>query len=186
MKSINKKNTLSLGPGLMSFCKIHFTLAGLFIAQIILYDASMLIEPEVVLDRWFVVSMLLLVNGFIWYFVKSKSGNIIPYRALLLSMIMTDLALASFTVYSTRGMASRAIILFVIPIIISGLVRSKSALYATAIASIAIYSLTCIAYFTWNFNEGYKVELYGEVGFYSAIFLVVASLLSAVLHPKDN
>lgn len=170
---------------MLSFCKIHFALAGLFIAQIIVYDASKLIEPEAVLDRWFVVSMLLLVNGFIWYFVKSKSGNIIPYRALLLSMMMTDLALASFSVYSTRGMASRAVFLFIIPIIIAGLVRSKSALYAAAIASIAIYSLTCMAYFTWNFNEGYKVELYGEVGFYSAIFLVAAALLSTVLHPKE-
>lgn len=170
---------------MLSFCKIHFALAGLFIAQIILYDASMLIEPKVVLDRWFAVSMLLLVNGFIWYFVKSKSGNIISYKALLLAMMMTDLALASFIVYSTRGMASRAVLLFVIPIIISGLLKSKSALYATAILSIAAYSLTSIAYFVWNFNEGYKVELYGEVGFYSATFLVVAALLSTVLHPKQ-
>lgn len=186
MKSINKNDSLSLGPGLLSFCKIHFAMAGLFIAQIILYDASMLINPEAVLDRWFVVSILLLVNGFIWYFVKSKSGDIIPYRALLMSMIMVDLALASFTVYSTRGMASRAVILFVIPIIISGLLKSRSALYATAIASVAVYSLTAIAYFVWNFNEGYKVELYGEIGFYSAIFLVVAALLSKLLRFKDN
>ena len=186
MKSINKKSSLSLGPGLLSFCKIHFALAGLFIAQIIVYDASKLIEPEAVLDRWFVVSVLLLINGFIWYFVKSKSGNIIPYKALLFAMMLADWALASFIVYSTRGMASRAVLLFIVPIIISGLLKSKSALYASAIASIAIYSLTCMAYFTWNFNEGYKVELYGEVGFYSAMFLVVAALLSTILHPKNK
>lgn len=186
MKSIDKKSSLSLGPGLLSFCKIHFALAGLFTAQIILYDASMLIEPEVVLDRWFVVSMLLLISGFIWYFVKSKSGNVISYKALLLAMMMADMALASFSVYSTRGMASKAVLLFILPIIISGLLKSKSALYATAIVSIAVYTLTSIAYFVWNFNEGYKVELYGEVGFYSAMFLVVAALLSTVLHPKNN
>ncbi len=186
MKSINKKSSLSLGPGLLSFCKIHFALAGLFIAQVILYDASKLIEPEAVLDRWFVISVLLLINGFIWYFVKSKSGNIIPYKALLLAMMLADWTLASFIVYSTRGMASRAVLLFIVPIIISGLLKSKSALYAAAIASIAIYSLTCVAYFTWNFNEGYKVELYGEVGFYSAMFLVIAALLSTILHPKNK
>lgn len=185
MKSVSKKNSLSLGPGLLGLCKVHFVLAGLFIAQIVLYDTSKLIEPEAVLDRWFVVSMLLLVSGFIWYFVKSNSGNIISYKALVLTMMLTDWALASFIVYSTRGMASRAVLLFIVPIIISGLLKSKSALYAASIVSIAIYSLTCIAYFTWNFNEGYKVELYGEVGFYSAMFLIVAAFLSTILHPKQ-
>lgn len=186
MKSINKNNSLGLGPGLLAFCKIHFALAGLIIIQTIIYDASMLITPEVVLDRWFVVSMLLLVTGFVWYFVKSKSYRTIPYKALLLSMMITDLALASFSVYSTRGMASKAVLLFIIPIIISGLLMSRSAMFATAIVAIAAYSLTSVAYFVLNFNEGYKVELYGEVGFYSAMFLVVAALLSTVLHSRNN
>lgn len=186
VKSTSKNKSISLGPGLITLCKIHFALAALIIIQTIVYDASKLITPEVVLDRWFVVSMLLLITGFIWYFVKSKSGNIIPYKSLVLALIMADLALAAYSVYATRGMASRAVFLFIIPIAVSAVLRSKAALYATAIASIAIYSLTCIAYFTWNFNEGYKVELYGEVGFYSAMLLVVAALLSTVLHPKNN
>ncbi len=184
MKSINKNNSLNLASGLLALCKIHFAFAAVIIIQTIVYDASKLITPEVVLDRWFVVSLLLLITGVIWYFVKSKSGNVIPYKSLVLALIMTDMALAAYSVYATRGMASRAVLLFIIPIVVSAILRSKSDVYATAIASIAIYSLTCIAYFTWNFNEGYKVELYGEVGFYSAMFLIVAALLSAVLHPK--
>jgi hypothetical protein len=184
VKSINKNNSLSLETGLAGFCKVHFALAGLIIIQTIIYDAWKLIQPEAVLDRWFSASILLLVTGFIWYFVKTKSGNIIPYKVLLLAMMMTDLALASFSVYSTRGMASKAVLLFVIPIIISGILMSRSALIATAIVSIAVYSLTSVAYFVLNFNEGYKVELYGEVGFYSAMFLIIAALLSTILHPK--
>lgn len=167
--------------GLITFTKLHFLLVLILIGQTILYDASQLIAPEAVLQRWVAISGLLSVNGIIWYLVKSKSGHIVLYKFLLLMMIIADIAFASFSVYTQRGMASKAVLLFVIPIIIAGLLRSRSALFAAAILCIAAYSLTAVSYFVLNFNEGYKVELYGEVGFYSLLLLLVAALLAKLL-----
>ena len=159
-------------------------LAGLITIQTIVYDAWKLLTPEAIMDRWFSAAILLLITGFIWYFVKTKSNSVISYKSLLLALIMTDLALASFYAYNTRGMASRAVILFVLPILISALSRSKRAVITTALLATIIYAVTSFAYFTLNFNEGYKVELYGEVGFYSAILMIIAWLTAAVLNIK--
>lgn len=179
-----KKSSAEFEKGLLGFTKIHFVLALILVAQTIIYDASQLITPEVVLDRWFVIALLVLINGFIYYFVKSKSGSLLFYKSLLLTMIISDIALASYSVYAGRGYASNGVVLFILPIIISGLMLSRSALFATAVISIAVYTLTAVSYFVFNFNEGYKVELYGEIGLYSALFLVIAGLMSVVLHPK--
>lgn len=185
MAKAKSKNTENyLRNGLVGVCKLHFILIALFLVQIILYDASKLITPDVVLQRWFAVALLLVVTGVSWYFVKSRTGNLVLYKSLLVTMIASDIALASFFVYSTRGMASRAVLLYVIPIIITGLLFSRAALLATAILCIAAYSLTTVGYFVLNFNEGYKVELYGEVGFYSISFLIVAGLIAEILHPR--
>lgn len=183
-KAKSKTTESYLRNGLVGVCKLHFILIALFLVQIILYDASKLITPDVVLQRWFAVALLLVVTGVSWYFVKSRTGNLVLYKSLLVTMIASDIALASFFVYSTRGMASRAVLLYVIPIIITGLLFSRAALLATAILCIAAYSLTTIGYFVLNFNEGYKVELYGEVGFYSISFLIVAGLIAEILHPR--
>ena len=168
VKKNDKATEASIRSGLLSFCKLHFVLIAVLVGQTIIYDASKLITPEVVLDRWFVISGLLVVNGLIWYLAKSKAGHVMLYKSLLGLMILTDILMASYFVYSGRGMARRAVMLFAIPIIIAGLLKSRSAIYATSVLCIAAYSLTAISYFVINFNEGYKVELYGEVGFYSS------------------
>lgn len=185
MKKHSKKFEISLRDGLTAFCKIHFILVLVLIGQTILYDTSQLITPDAVLRGWIAISGLLTVNGVIWYLVKSRSGHVLMYKLLILLMILSDVGLASFSVYSQRGMASRAVFLFVIPIIIAGLLRSRSALFATAILCIAAYSLTAVSYFVLNFNEGYKVELYGEVGFYSLMMLLVAALTSKLLKSRE-
>ncbi len=184
-KRNNKPTETRLRSGLIGFCKLHFVLILALIGQTIIYDASQLITPESVLKRWVAISGLMAVDGIIWYLVKSRSGHIHLYKSLLGLMILSDIAFASFLVYEERGMASRAVFLFVIPIIISGLLASRSALYATAILSAAAYSLTAVSYFVLNFNEGYKVELYGEVGFYSLIMLLSAGLLAQLLRSGD-
>lgn len=185
MKASNKKLEAYLRNSLTGFCKLQFVLITLIIGQTIIYDASKLITPEVVLDRWFVIAGLLVVNGLIWYLVKSRAGHAALYKSLLGLMVLSDILLASYFVYEGRGMASKAVILFVIPIVIAGALKSKSALFATAIFSISAYTLAAVSYFVINFNEGYKVELYGEIGFYSVILLLVAGLLAKLLKSRD-
>ncbi len=164
--------------------KIHFIFAGLLASQIILYDASKLIPPEVVLRRWLVTAVLLAVSGIVWYFAKGSKTNA-KNNKLLFYLILTDILLISYSVYSQRGMSARAVALYAIPIILAGLLAKRVAVYLIAILCIAAYTLTSIAYFVWNFNEGYKVELYGEIGFYSVVFLILAGLV-ATLVPKKN
>lgn len=157
----------------------------MLIGQTIIYDSAKLITPEAVLDRWIATSGILAVTGVIWYLVQSRAGHAGLYKSLLSLIIFSDILLASFLVYSQRGMASNAVFIFIIPIIMSGLLLSRSALYATAVICIAAYSLTAISYFVINFNEGYKVELYGEVGFYSLLMLITAGLLSRLLKSRE-
>ncbi len=185
MKKLTKTKEPSLVSGLLFFSKAHFVLIAGFIAQTIIYDASKLITPEIVLERWFIISGLLIINGLIWYVCKSKAGNSLVYKSLLSLMVISDILVASYFVYGTRGMASKAVMLYVIPLMISGLTRSRSAIFTTAILSIAAYSLTAISYFVINFNEGYKVELYGEIGFYSFLMLVFAGLLTKLLKSHE-
>jgi hypothetical protein len=61
----------------------------------------------------------------------------------------------------------------------------RSALFATALLAIATYTTTAISYFVLNFNEGYMAELYGEVIFYSAIFVIVAAFLWSISHKQN-
>lgn len=163
----------------------HFLYVALLIGQAILYDASKLITPDVVLKRWLVATMLLAVTAVVWFLTKGKlSTSTVFYKCLVFALIVADIIVASFNIYTQRGMSSRAVLLYVIPIIISAILMSRVALFATAILCIAAYTATAQAYFVLNFNEGYKVELYGETGFYSASFLILAGLLWTVIRLK--
>jgi hypothetical protein len=184
-KRNSKPSETRIRNSLAGFCKIQFLFILVFAGQTILYDASQLITPQSVLRRWVAISGLLAVNGGIWYLVRSRSGHRVLYKSLVALMVLSNIAMASFLVYEERGMASRAVFLYIFPIIISGVLLSRSALYATAIFSVAAYSLTAVSYFVLNFNEGYKVELYGEVAFYSLIMLLSAGLLARLLHSGD-
>jgi hypothetical protein len=54
---------------------------------------------------------------------------------------------------------------------------SRSALFATATLCTAAYSLAVIRYFTDFPSEGYQIEMYGDLVYYSAMFFIIAGLL---------
>ncbi|MDQ5886532.1 MAG: hypothetical protein QG628_929 [Patescibacteria group bacterium] len=165
---------------------IHFLYVLVLSAQIIVFDAGKLINPETVLQRWIATGLLLLVTTIVWYISRNRSGESATSKKLIGMLILADIAMASYSVYISRGMASKAVLLFVIPIIVSCVLARKSALIATAVLSIAAYVVTSVAYFVLNFNEGYKIELYGEIGFYSALFVVIALLLWVFIRPNKK
>lgn len=160
--------------------RLHFLYVFLLVAQTVIYDAWKLIAPNAVLNRWVANAGLLFVTIIVWYLAKNKVTSTNAYKLLIFLLIFADIGIASFNVYTQRGMASRAVFLYVIPIIISVTLLSRSALFAATALSVAAYTSTAIAYFVLNFNEGYKIELYGEVGFYSALLFIVASVLWVV------
>lgn len=183
-----KRVTLNewLRVGVLRLSRIHFLFAAALGAQIILYDAGKLITPDVVLQRWAVTILFLVGVTVVWYLAHSQNASSNFYSRLVFLLIALDIAVAAFSVYNQRGMDSRGVLLFAIPIIVSAVLLNRVALFATATICIATYGAAAISYFVLHFNEGYKLELYGEVGFYSALFLVLAGLLAVVIRFKEE
>lgn len=179
---MNTKELKLLKSRIVRVCRVHFYLALALAIQIMVYDAWQLIQPEAVLQRWVVTAALFVATTIVWLLARSPSTKALFYHRLVAGLIVADTLAASYLVYQTRGMASRAVLLYAFPIIIAALLKSRIALLATAFFSIAAYTTTTVAYFVLNFNEGYKIELYGEVGFYSTILVLLASLLWAVVN----
>lgn len=175
-----------LQTGLIRICRVHFVFIGLYTIYIIAADATHLITPKLVLERWEVTAAMLVGTSIIWYLARNKSSSSNYYRSLLYILITLDVLMASFNIYTERGMASRAVALFALAIVSSAILLSRTALFLTATVSTAAYSLAAVKYFVDFFNEGYKAELYIEVGFYCATFFILAALLSVVIRFKNG
>lgn len=164
--------------------KLHVIIAMFFGLQIIIYDAGKLITPEVVLKRWIVAGLLVLTGTVCWYLAKlNDSSKVI--RNLVWFMIIVDMIVASFSIYTQRGMASRAVLLFILPILVAATMRRRGMIYLTALIATVTYVVTAVAYFVLNFNEGYKLELYGELFFYSSLILATSSMIWALVRTKS-
>lgn len=172
------KNT-SLTSGILGVSRAHFLLVLVFAASIVIYDASQLIAPEAVLLRWKMAVTLLIITTLVWYLARRKDSRSF-HMTLVGVLIATDILFTSFFIYHDRGMASLGVALYAIPIATSALLLSRSALLATATLCTAAYALTCVKYFVDFFNEGYRVQLYSSIGFYSACFFILALILITI------
>lgn len=175
-----------LQSGLVRVCRIHFVAIAVYTLYIIAADATRLITPDSVLRRWTANATMLAGIAIIWYLARSNVKNSNYYRVLLYGVILLDIMMATFNVYTQRGMAARAVMLYAVPIAVSAILLSRTALYMTAALCAAAYSLAAVKYFVDFFNEGFKAELYIEVGFYCAVFFGLAAILSIVVKFKDS
>lgn len=183
---IAKHNQNGLRTGLIRATRAHFVYVLAIILQVIIYDAAKLITPEAVFRRWVTTAVFMVTVVVIWYFARTTESNNSFQKQLLVLLILADIFFASYQVYTQRGMASRAVVLYLIPIVTSAILATRSAIFGAAALCIAAYTSTAVSYFYFNFNEGYKVELYGEVGFYSSIFLITASLIWVLVRSKQH
>lgn len=186
------KNTNSvldhLHAAALRVSKLHFVYVLLYIAQTIVFHASKIITPELLLKRWFAVSCLAIITVAVWLTSRSRKTTIGAYQTAVGAIIIADIAFAAFNVYTQRGYASKSVLLFLIPIVVASILINRSVLFATAVVCIAAYTTASVMYFVNNFNEGYMSELYAEIGFYSGLFLVTAALLWSAIHrhyPKE-
>jgi hypothetical protein len=186
LEIMKQKHPNYLKNTLVRVSKIHLALVVIYAAQIIAYDASKLITPEALLKRWIAVALLSIVAVAVYYLARSKATTTTIYKLLAWLLILADIAFASFNVYDQRGMASRAVVLFLVPIIVSTILLSRAALFTTAALCTAVYTSAAVAYFVNYFNEGYKIELYGEILFYSGVFAISSALLWAALKTKHH
>ena len=162
---------------LLRLTRVHFFYGLVYIVSIIIADAGNLIENEQAAKRWTAVGSLLVVNTIIWYLCRAKIKSDLFYKILLIFLLACHIVFAATNVFWQRGMASKAVALFFVPIISAGLARSRSLVLATASVSAVAYSMASARYFYMNYGQGYTVELYGEMFFYSSLFFVVAFLM---------
>lgn len=180
---MKNKNHSSVRTAFIRIAKIHLVISLVLVIQTIIYDAGKLITPELVLKRWAIISVLALTASVCWYLARLNS-NMTVIRNLVWALIAADFIVASFSIYTQRGMASRAVLLLILPILTAAALQRKGAIFLTSVAAAVVYTVTAVAYFVLNFNEGYKLELYGEIGFYSAILLATGAIAWALVRHK--
>ena len=140
-----------------------------------------LITRSSVQQRWATTVALLVSTTLIWYFVRRNTRTESYYRVLTYCLITVDILFAAYFIYLDRGMASRNVVLFGVPLATAALLNSRAALFATAALCTAAYVFAATKYFYDYFNEGYKAELYGVLFLYSACMFVVAAILWAII-----
>lgn len=176
--------TARLQNRLVRLCRVHFVLVAVYAVYVAASDATNLIAPAAVLQRFTMAAVLLTGTSIVWYLARYKRDDGY-YRKLIYLIIALDICWAAFTIYTQRGMASRGVMLFSLPIVGSTMLLSRRAIFVTACLSTAAYVLSALKYFVDYFNEGYRAELYIEVGFYCAVFFVLSGLLSILVSSEN-
>lgn len=174
-----QSNSIRLG-------RIHFGLVAAYAGLIIASDSWNLVTRQLTSQRWLMFGMLLIVTTVSWYLSRAADRSTLYYRTLMVLIILADVALATFAIYTERGMSSRGVALYFIPIVSSSLLLRRSAIFGTAALATASYVMAATRYFYVYFNEGYRIELYSTLGFYSACFFVVAAVLWVLTSEKDG
>jgi hypothetical protein len=166
--------------------RVHFFFVLAYTASIVAFDSWNLIPKSEVSQRWTLAALLLIVNTVCWYVSRLALARNLYYQGLAFLLVIADISAAAVTVFAERGMSSRAVALFAVPIIISAVISRSSAVFATAALCTAAYSLAAVRYFTAFPSEGYKIELYGVIAFYSSLFFILAALLSVLIRAKSD
>lgn len=152
--------------------QVGFSYIALYLLTTIIMDSWSLLTKEAIGWRWMSAGALLVVNLIVWYLARQKKTN--KYTELVIVLAVSQIIFAGLNVYWERGMASVSPILFVIPILTIGALMKKRALMSVTALSAITYSLVLYRYFYDRYGEGYSVQLWGQMFFFSGIFFVVA------------
>jgi hypothetical protein len=166
--------------------RIHFLLIGAYIASIIIFDSWNLFTHIEIGNRWTAAGILLAINTICWFVARIKYPSSVVYITLIMTIVLADIIFAAMNVYWERGLASKAVGLFAIPIVTAATIRSRSALLATASLCTAAYSTSAVRYYNLHYGESFRVELYGYVGFYCAMFFILSALLMVIISPQEK
>jgi len=166
--------------------RIHFIYVAVYVASIIIFDSWNLFTHVEIGNRWTAAGILLIVNTICWFVARIKYSSATIYMLLVMVVVLADIIFAAVNVYWERGLASKAVSLFAIPLATSATIRSRSALLATASLCTAAYSTSVVRYYNLHYGESFRVELYGYLGLFCASFFIVSALLMVIIAPKDN
>lgn len=186
VKTKTKKSSW-LQTNAVRVARVHFAFIAAYMISIIVFDSWNLYTHEAVADRWTLAGGLLVINSLIWYGARMKFKDQSIYVNLLLVLVAADLIFAGLNVYWERGLASKSVLLFALPLITAATLRSRSTLLATSALATATYSTAVVRYFYQHYGESYRVELYGFLAFYCALFFVFSWLLWVIIRPtREN
>jgi hypothetical protein len=183
MAKKQNSDTSLLQNGAIRLSRVHFWFIGAYAIILMLSDAWNLITRDLVWERWAVTGAMLIVTTLVWYLARANLRSHAYYRALIIALVLMDVGLATFAVYTERGMASRGVALYALAIVTSTGLLNRTAMFGAAALSTACYVLAATRYFYVYFNEGYKIELYSTLMLYSVSFFVLAALLWVVMTP---
>jgi len=181
-----KKQTSSMQAMAAKITNVHFLYIAAYMVSIVVFDSWNLLAHEAVVDFWTAAGVMLILNTLLWYLSRYRFTTDTAYRFTILALIVADIIFASFTVYWERGLASSSVILFAVPIVTAAVLRSRNTVLATATLCAAGYSIAAVRYFYQHYGESFRVELYGEIGLYSAVFFILAALVLILIKPADS
>lgn len=179
-----KNNSKQLQVDAVRVTRTTFFLVVLTLLATIIFDSGNLITRDAVVQRWILACSLLLVNVIVWYFVQiTKSTTAI--LSSVVTLVVAQILFASFMIYWERGMAATSTLLLAVPIVTSGVLKRRRLLLATTTLTAAAYSLASVKYFNDFFNEGYRIQLWGNLFFYSGLCFIIGwtvMVLSGLRH----
>ena len=184
----NKSTTVThwLQTTAVRVTRVHFLYIAAYIAATVVFDSWNLYTHKAVSQLWTAAGLMLVLNTVLWYFARMKFAGTSVYITIIWFLILADIIFASYNVFWQRGLASKSVMLFAVPIVTAATLRSRSTLLAATTLCAAAYSTVSVRYFFQNYGEGFRVELWGTVGLYSAVFFVLALLLMVIIKPTNE
>ncbi len=174
-KKRKKSKYSKLEVATLRVTRTGFAFIGVYLLTIVIMDSWNLLTKEAVYWRWLAAGLLIIVNTAVWYLARHKA-KASYYTTLIMTLVIAQIIFAGVNVYWERGMASTMAILFVVPILTAGALKKRTALLTATVLSAAAYSTAAVVYFFDNYGEGYRVQLWGQIFFFTGLFFVIAWL----------
>jgi hypothetical protein len=167
-------------------CRVYFLFVVVYAVAIIIFDSWNLIAHEGIVQRWTLAVALASLSTLLWFVARTNFKNNSMYKMVMYCLIISGILFAAINVYFDRGMASKAVALFAVPLVVAAITKSRAVILATASLSAIAYSLAMVRYFYAHYGEGIRVQLYGEIFLYSMVFFIIAWLLLILVQPDNT
>jgi hypothetical protein len=157
--------------------RVHIYYVLAYALSLIIFDSWNLITHEGIARKWTIAVVLMIVSVAVWFISKQAIKYTPVYTLAIVALIIADIVFAAYNVSWERGMASKSLLFFIVPIATAALTRSRSILLAATALSTAVYSMVVVRYFHLHYGEGFRIQVYGELFLFGFVFFVIAWLM---------
>ena len=155
-----------------------YFLLGFYMLSLVVFDSGNLITRDALVDRATLAFGLFILNTVAWYSATEKKVN--THNTFVYALTIGLLAMAGFTTYWERGMASTSTIFYCLPLLVIATLKHRHALLGTAALAVGTYAFAAIKYFNDFFNEGLRIQLWGSILLYSGVILTATWLIMII------